>query len=101
MGLPVDPSGAALCGIDGAQHPRYPRLHPCLRYVRLLHHPIAAVFSRCLTDFYSPAHGRIDRVPEVAGCAFGDLHSRFPGACLLASPSLRPGGGAKHGSLPA
>lgn len=35
------------------------------RMVRLLHHPIAAVFSRCLTDFYSPAHGTIERIPEV------------------------------------
>lgn len=41
----------------------------CRRMVRLLHHPIAAVFSRCLTDFYSPAHGTIERIPEVrSGC---------------------------------
>ena len=39
--------------------------------VRLLHHPIAAVFSRCLTDFYSPAHGTIDRVPEVGAARTG------------------------------
>ncbi|KAL4421226.1 hypothetical protein ABPG75_010517 [Micractinium tetrahymenae] len=53
------------------------------RYVRLLHHPIAAVFSRCLTDFYSPAHGCIDTVPEVAGCTFGELHFRFPDAIVV------------------
>jgi hypothetical protein len=50
------------------------------RMVRLLHHPIAAVFSRCLTDFYSPAHGTIDRIPEVEGLHFRELHCRFPGA---------------------
>ena len=53
-------------------------LHPS--YVRLLHHPIAAVFSRCLSDFYSPAHSSIDRVPEVVGRKFSELHFRFPGA---------------------
>jgi len=52
---------------------------PARRYVRLLHHPIAAVFSRCLSDFYSPAHGAIDLVPEVEGLTFGELHFRFPG----------------------
>jgi hypothetical protein len=52
---------------------------PPRRYVRLLHHPIAAVFSRCLSDFYSPAHGSIDHCPEVEGLTFGELHFRFPG----------------------
>ncbi|KAL4432522.1 hypothetical protein ABPG77_000459, partial [Micractinium sp. CCAP 211/92] len=53
------------------------------RYVRLLHHPISAIFSRCLTDFYSPAHGCIDRVPEVEGCTFRELHFRFPDAIVV------------------
>ncbi|KAI7839331.1 hypothetical protein COHA_006922 [Chlorella ohadii] len=53
------------------------------RMVRLLHHPIAAVFSRCLTDFYSPAHGTIDRIPEVEGLRFAALHCRFPDAIIV------------------
>ncbi|PRW57972.1 SAD1 UNC-84 domain 1- isoform A [Chlorella sorokiniana] len=53
------------------------------RMVRLLHHPIAAVFSRCLTDFYSPAHGTIDRIPEVEGLHFRELHCRFPDALIV------------------
>lgn len=53
------------------------------RYVRLLHHPIAAVFSRCLTDFFSPAHGSIDNCPEVEGLTFGELHFRFPDALVV------------------
>lgn len=48
--------------------------------MRLLHNPIATVFSRNLMDFYSPAHAFIDSVPEVEGVAFRDLHFRFPGA---------------------
>ncbi len=55
-----------------------PPFPPC-RYVRLLHHPIGAAFSRCLTDFYSPAHTSIDTCPEVEGEEFGSLHFRFPG----------------------
>jgi hypothetical protein len=48
--------------------------------VRLLRHPIAAVFSRCMSDFYSPAHGHIDPLgPEELGRPFAELHFRFPG----------------------
>lgn len=55
------------------------------RMVRLLHHPIAAVFSRCLTDFYSPAHGTIDRIPEVGGRCIADacLDGSLPRAVVV------------------
>ncbi|KAI7839964.1 hypothetical protein COHA_006285 [Chlorella ohadii] len=53
------------------------------RYVRLLHNPIATVFSRNLMDFYSPAHAFIDAVPEVEGLAFKDLHFRFVDALVV------------------
>ena len=57
------------------------RCFHCLqcRYVRLLHNPIAAVFSRSLMDSYSNAHAVIDECPEVEGLTFADLHFRFPG----------------------
>ncbi|PRW58011.1 hypothetical protein C2E21_3586 [Chlorella sorokiniana] len=53
------------------------------RYVRLLHNPIATVFSRNLMDFYSPAHAFIDAVPEVEGLTFRDLHFRFVDALVV------------------
>ena len=51
--------------------------------MRLLHNPIAAMFSRSLSDFYSPAHGAIDHVPEAEGMRFGDLHQHFPEAVVV------------------
>lgn len=53
------------------------------RYVRVLRHPIAAVFSRCLSDFYSPAHGAIDRRPDLEGLTFEQLHLRLPEAIVV------------------
>ncbi|KAL4421222.1 hypothetical protein ABPG75_010513 [Micractinium tetrahymenae] len=61
------------------------------RYVRLLRSPIATVFSRYLTDFYSVAHAFIDRLPEVEGRAFGELFRYFPDAIVVGLQNLGQG----------
>ena len=59
---------------------------PCKsRYVRLLHHPIAAVLSRHLTDFTSVAHACVEACPAAVGRPFGQLPFMFPGVCALQS----------------
>ena len=65
------------------QPPRDRRLLPAWtlpRYVRLLRHPIAAVFSHQLTDFFAPAHASFDPCPaELVGLPFKTLYRYFPG----------------------
>lgn len=73
---------------------------PPRSFVRLLHHPVAAVFSRSLSDFYSPAHGTIDACPEV-GPRGGGAPRAAPAACRSRSPACPPRRRAVHASMTA
>lgn len=69
------------------KHPPH-RPPPPRRIVRLLRHPIAALFGFKLTDYRSEAHATVHEYPQLVGIPFGKLHFYFPSRRALLSLAL-------------